>query len=100
MHCDKILNHLANDEKYDSSSKYDLPNYYMKSTKFLNKKLKRGLSMPFVLNENEEYLFLISNSPTKHFAFSKHVKALIGLTHFELEHMKNAQLPLSLFKRK
>ena len=57
LHCNKILNYLANDEKCDSSLKYNLPNYHMKSTKFLNEKLIRGLPIPFILNKNEEYLF-------------------------------------------
>ena len=65
----------------------------------LKEKLKRGLPVPFVLNENEECLFLMNDGPDKHFAFSKHVKTLMGLNYFELEHMKCTQLPLCLLKR-
>ena len=55
--CNKILNHLVNNKKCNSSLKCDLSNYHMKSTKFLNEKLIRGLPIPFILNKNEEYLF-------------------------------------------
>ena len=71
----------------------------MKSTEFLNKKLKRGLPVPFVLNENEECLFLMSNNPARHFILMKYVKILMGLNYFDLGHAKNTQLPLSLLEK-
>ena len=72
--CNKTLNHLANDEKCNFSQKYNLPSCHIKSTEFLNNKLKRGLSVPFSLNENEEHLFLMMNGLARHFVLSKYVK--------------------------
>ena len=83
--CNKILNYLANDKLCDSSSKCNFPNCYMKITKFLNEILKRGLPVLFVLDENEEYLFLMNIGHAKCFVLCKCVKTLIGLNYSELE---------------
>ena len=99
LYSDKIMNQLANDEQCESSSKCDLSNYHMRSNEFLKEKLKRGLPVPFVLNENEECLFLMNDGPAKNFVFSKHVKTLMGLNYFELENVKNMQSPLCLLKK-
>ena len=47
LYCDKILNYIVNDKLCDSASKYNLPNYHIKSTEFLNEKLERGLPVPY-----------------------------------------------------
>ena len=54
LHLNKIMSHLTNEEQSDSSTKCNLSNYQIKNHKFLIEKLKRGLPVPFVLNENEE----------------------------------------------
>ena len=99
LHSNKILNQLADDNQSESTSKCDLSNYYVKSCDFLNEKLKRGLPVPFVLNENEDCLFLLNDGLAKHFVFSNNVKTLMGLNYFDLKHVKNAQSPLSLLKK-
>ena len=99
LYSNKILNQLADDNQSESTSKCDLSKYYVKSCDFLNEKLKRGSPVPFVLNENEDCLFLLNDGPAKHFVFSNHVKTLMGLNYFDLKHVKNAQSPLSLLKK-
>ena len=99
LYSNKILNHLTDDNQGESTCKYDLLNYYVKSYNLLNEKLKRGLPVLFVINENEECLFLVNDGPAKHFEFSKHVKALMGLNYFDLKYVKNAQSPMSLLKK-
>ena len=54
LYSNKIINKLADDNQSESICKCDLSNYYVKSCNFLNEKLKRGLTVPFVLNENED----------------------------------------------
>ena len=61
------MNHLINDEQNKFSWKYDLLNCKIK-TRNLNRKNKIGLTVLFMLNENEE-CFLIDNSPAQHFTF-------------------------------
>jgi len=99
LYSNKILNHLTDDNQGESTYKCDLSNYYVKSCDLLNEKLKRGLPVPFVINENEECLFLVNDGPVKYFEFSKHIKALIGLNYFDLKYVKNAQSPISLLKK-
>ena len=56
----------------------------------LMEKLKRGLPVPFVINENDECLFLIKNQKAQDFSFTKHVKKQMGLNYFEICHVKHA----------
>ena len=71
----------------------------MKSYDFLTQKLKRGLPVPFVLDENDDFLFLLNYGPAKQFSFSNHVKTLMGWNYFDLKPVKDAQSPLSLLKK-
>ena len=41
LNCNKMLNHLGNDEKCNSSSKCNLFNYHIESTDFFNEELKK-----------------------------------------------------------
>ena len=99
LHANKILNHLADEKNSNSTNRCELSNYYVKNCDFLNEKLKRGLPIPFVINENEECLFLFSDGPAKHFVFSNHVKTLMGWNYFDIKYVKNAQSPASLLKK-
>ena len=96
LYANKILNQLANDNESDIASKCELSNYYLKSCDCLNEKLKRGLPVPFVLNNNKEYLFLFNNGPAKQFIFMNHVMKLMGLNYFHLKHVRNTKSPDSL----
>ena len=40
-HSDKILNRLANEEKCESSSKFDLSNYFMRSNVCFERKIEK-----------------------------------------------------------
>ena len=69
LYLNKILNQLADDNQSELTSKCDLSKYYVKSCDFLNEKLKRGSPVPFVLNENEDCLFLFNDGPAKKLCF-------------------------------
>ena len=64
-HLNKILNQLADSNELVIASKCKLSKYFLRSCEFLSKKIKRGLPVPFVLNDNEECLFLLNDSPAK-----------------------------------
>ena len=65
---------------------------------FLMEKLKRGLPVPFILNENNECLFIFNDGPALHFAFSKHVVSLMGLHYFEIKLINKVENPLCVLK--
>ena len=48
--------------------------------------------------KNEAYRFLIDNSLSQNFVFSKYVKTLIELNYIELNYAKNTQTLLCLLK--
>ena len=41
----------------------------------------------------------VSDGPVKYFAFSNHVKTLMGWNYFDIKYVKNAQSPASLLKK-
>ena len=94
----KIMSYLTNDEHDDSSKNCALANYRLKSDDFLIEKLKRGLPVPFILNENNECLFIFNDGPALHFAFSKHVISLMGLHYFEIKLINKVENPLCVLK--
>ena len=94
----KILDYLADEDQSNSTTKYDLSSYEIKSYKFLMEKLKRGLPVPFVLSKDKECLFLISDNKAYYFAFSNHIVALMGLNHFYIKHAKQAEMLLCILK--
>ena len=61
LYSKKIMKHLSNEIDRDSNAIYDISNYLIKSNEFLIEKLKRRLSIPFVINVNNKCLFLIKN---------------------------------------
>ena len=61
LYSKKIMKHLSNKIHCDSNTVYNISNYLIKSNEFLTEKLKYGLPIPFVINTNNEYLFLIKN---------------------------------------
>ena len=65
----------------------------------MNEKLKWGLPVPFVLNDNKECLFLFNDGPAKQFIFTNHVMKLIGLNYFHLKYVRNTKSPDSLLKK-
>ena len=98
LYCNKILNHLADSKESEKASKCALLNYYLKSYEFLNEKLKRGLPVPFIMNDKNECLFLFNDGPPRQFAFANHVMKLMGWNYFHLKHVGNATSPDSLLK--
>ena len=99
MHSKKLLNHLAGGNESDETRKCDLTKYYLKNIDFLNEKLKRGLPVPFVMNDKEECLFLFNDSPCRKFIFTNHVLKLMGWNYFHIKQVGNAVSPENLFKK-
>ena len=81
LYSSKILNQLADSNELDIISKCKLSNYYFKICKFLNKKLKRGLPVPFALNDSKECLFVLNYGLAKQFVFTNHTIKLMGLNN-------------------
>ena len=98
MYSKKIIKYLSNEIDCDSNAVYDISNYLIKSNKFLTKKLKCELSIPFIINANNEYLFLIKNQEAQYFFFSNYVQIQMGLNYFNISHVKNTHTPLCLPK--
>ena len=41
----------------------------------------------------------MSNGSARHFVYSRHIKMLMSLNYFELEHVKKMQLPLNFLQK-
>ena len=98
VHNNKIMSYLTNEEHEDSSKNCALANYSLRSCDFLMEKLKRGLPVPFILNENNECLFIFNDGPAQRFTFAKHVISLMGLHYFELKFVNRVENPLCVLK--
>ena len=98
IYSNKIMNYLTCEDECGVKSKCDLLNYEIKSYEFLMEKLKRGLPVPFVLDKDEQCLFLISDNKACNFAFSNHIATIMGLNYFGIKHVKLANMPLSILK--
>ena len=98
IYSNKIMNYLTCEDECGAKSKCDLSNYEIKSYEFLMEKLKRGLPVPFVLDKDEQCLFLISDNKACNFAFSNHVATIMGLNYFGIKHAKLVNAPLSILK--
>ena len=98
VHNNKIMSYLTNEEHEDSSKNCALANYSLRSCDFLMEKLKRGLPVPFILNENNECLFIFNDGPAQRFTFANHVISLMGLHYFELKFVNRVENPLCVLK--
>ena len=56
-----FMKHSSHEIDYDSKSNCNISKCHIKSTEILMEKLKRGFPVPFVINDNDESLFLIKN---------------------------------------
>ena len=61
-------------------------------------KLKRGLLVLFVLNKDEECLFMIGGDKACNFTFLNHMVTLIGFNYFEIKHVKHTVILLCILK--
>ena len=51
-------------------------------------KVNHGLPVPFVVNENNQSVFLTKIQEVQHFSFSKRVQKQMGLNYFEISDVK------------
>ena len=65
----KVMTHLTKDVNYDCNTDHDISNYVIKSKGYLQGMMKQGTPMPFVVNANNENLFLIKNERASLFIF-------------------------------
>ena len=59
LHSKKIMNYLSNSIDSNVEYNYDVKDYLIKNTNILDEKLKLRHPILFIINENNEYLFLI-----------------------------------------
>ena len=87
----KVMTHLTKDINYDCNIDHDIINYVIKSKGYLQGMMKQGTPMPFVVNANNENLFLIKNERASLFIFSTFACSVMGLNYFNVDVIKTAE---------
>ena len=92
------MTHLTKDINYDCNTDHDISNYVIKSKGFLQGMMKHGTPMPFVVNPNNENLFLIKNERASLFIFSTFACSVMGLNYFNVDVIKTDEEPMFVSK--
>ena len=64
LYSKKIVSYLSDSIDSNVECNYDVKDYLINNTDILDQKLKLEYPIPFIINENNEYLFLIKNKDT------------------------------------
>ena len=61
LHTNKVMDYLMDKINCNTNKDNDIGNYFIKGHKFLTKRIRLGLLISFILNENKECTFLLKN---------------------------------------
>ena len=90
----KVLTCLTKDVNYCWNTDHDIINCAIKDMSYLQGMIKQGTPTPFVVNANNENLFLIKNERASLFIFSTHAHSVMGLNYFNVKIIKKAEEPM------
>ena len=94
----KFMTYLTKDISYDCNTDHDINNCVIKSKGYLQGMMKQGTPIPFVVNANNENLFLIKNERASLFIFSTFACSVMGLNYFNVDVIKTAEEPMFVSK--
>ena len=86
----KVMTHLTKDINYDCNTDHDISNCVIKDMSYFQGMMKQGTPIPFVVNANNENLFLIKNERASLFIFWTCAHSVMGLNYFNVKIIKKA----------